>query len=220
MKSPHIAPSMLAAPAASLGDALQAVTHAGADVIHWDIMDGHFVPNLTFGPHIVKACRGLSKLEFDVHLMVTNPENWIEAFVDAGADCLDIHVELCERVVPLLQEIKSKECRAGLVINPQTNIETITDTMLAMIDRVIVMSVQPGFGGQSFIDVTDKIKTLAQRCQPYPHIDIMVDGGINLETAPKVLAAGAKTLVVGYGLFSAAPDFEGRMNKLRGCGQC
>lgn len=216
MKSLKIAPSMLAAPAASLGDAMCAVLAVGADLIHWDIMDGHFVPNLTFGPHVIKACRPLHTAEFDVHLMVTEPEKWIEPFVQAGADCLDIHVELGDRAVPVLQQIKSHDCRAGIVINPHTPPEYVTDAMLAMVNRVIIMSVVPGFGGQAFIDVTDKIATIAQRCGNFADMDIMVDGGITLDTVRRVQQAGATTVVVGNGLFSAAPDYAGRLSALKG----
>jgi ribulose-phosphate 3-epimerase len=199
---PRIAASVLAANSGRLADELSAMTDAGADFFHWDIMDGHFVPNLSFGPHIVKNLRPLTNKIFDVHLMVNHPSDWIDAFADAGADCISFHTETVADTFKLIEKIKARDIIVGLAINPDTNLNTIDDDVFKEIDRVLIMTVRPGFGGQEFIDQSAKIKTIHAK---YPKLDIMVDGGINLETAPIVLAAGATSLVTGSALFNA-PD--------------
>lgn len=214
MTIPLIAASLMAADGARLADALATFEAAGVDAWHWDIMDGHFVPNLTFGPATVKACRKLTKLEFDVHLMVTDPEIFIDAFCDAGADCLTVHAELGEaRVKELMMRIKNKKCRVGIAVNPDTQLGAISDATWRSADRMLIMSVQPGFGGQAFIDVTAKI---SEATAHYAHLDIRVDGGINVQTAPAVRAAGATSLVSGSGLFAQQNNAQEAVNALRG----
>ncbi len=197
-----IAPSLLAAYAGALAKETLRAQRAKADWLHIDIMDGHFVPNLSFGPAVVKAIRPLTRMPFDVHLMCSRPEVLLEHFAEAGADHLLVHVELGERVTPLLWKIKSLGLKAGLVINPPTAISNI-QPYLEQIDQLLVMTVNPGFGGQSFISETlPKIQQAwAWREEKGLHFRIEVDGGINNETAVECARAGADTFVAGTALF-------------------
>lgn len=192
----------MAADAARLGDEIQAVTALGADILHWDIMDGHFVPNLTFGVQVVKALRPVTTHEFDVHLMVTHPENWIDGFADAGADTISFHVEAIPDPLSLVTRIKQHSVKAGLAFNPETPLTMLDEEHFAVIDRILVMTVKPGFGGQAFIPQDEKIRQAAAIQKKYPHLDIMIDGGINLETAKPCVTAGATSLVSGSALFN------------------
>jgi ribulose-phosphate 3-epimerase len=203
MSSLLIAASVLAADPACLGDEIGALEAAGVDLFHLDIMDGHFVPNLTFGPHVVKALRKFSAKEFDVHLMVTDPAQWIDAFADAGANAITFHAEVVTDIAALAQTIRAKNIKAGLAFNPATPITSIDEKIFALIDRVLIMTVNPGFGGQAFIDQSDKINQVAALQKKYD-FDIMVDGGITLETAKIVAAAGANLLVSGNALMKSA----------------
>lgn len=200
MNSLHLAASVLAADMGYLGDEITALTAANIDIFHWDIMDGHFVPNISFGPMVMKALRPLSDKIFDVHLMVSNPIQWIDSTADAGADYISFHIEAVADPMIVIKKIKDHHVKAGIAINPDTTIDTIPDAVFAEIERVIIMTVNPGFGGQKFIDQTMKIKALRAR---FPDLDIMIDGGVNLETAPLVIEAGATTLVTGSALFNA-----------------
>lgn len=202
MLSVSVAASLLAADPARLGDEIKALTAAGTDIFHWDIMDGHFVPNMTFGPHVVKGLRAATHKEFDVHLMVTDPAQWIDPFIDAGADAISFHAEIVTDIAAFAQHLHSKNIKAGLTFNPGTNIDSVDETVFAHIDRVLVMTVNPGFGGQSFIDQSEKITQL-NRLQQKHKFSIMVDGGINLETAKIVTAAGATELVSGSALMKS-----------------
>jgi len=199
----HIAPSILSADFAKLAQEIQEVEQAGADWLHIDVMDGHFVPNITIGPLIVEAIRPHTKLPLDVHLMIENPDRYVPAFVNAGADLISIHVEADVHLHRTLQMIKQLGVRAGAVINPATPVEHIIP-VLDIADYILVMTVNPGFGGQPFIPSTlDKIRRLRSILvdRQLSHIDIEVDGGIHSETAEQVVAAGANVLVAGNAIF-------------------
>lgn len=199
-----IAPSILSADFANLQRDVQYVEQHGADYIHIDVMDGQFVPNITFGPNVVKALRPVTKLPLDVHLMIVDPERYIDAFADAGADIIGIHVEATDHVHRALQMIKNKDVKAEIVLNPGTSVEAIKP-VLSMVDQVLVMTVNPGFGGQSFIDSTlDKIKELAQLKLEHGYdYDIQVDGGIVPQTAKLCKEAGANVFVAGSYIYDA-----------------
>jgi ribulose-phosphate 3-epimerase len=202
----RIAPSILSADFARLGEELRAVTAAGADYIHVDVMDGHFVPNLTIGPVVVKALRPHSPLPFDVHLMIAPADPYIPAFAEAGADIITIHAEAGPHLHRSLQLVKHLGKKAGVSLNPATPI-AVLDHLWNDVDLVLVMSVNPGFGGQSFIaSQLDKIAELRRRIDRTGRaIDLEVDGGINAETAPRVVAAGADVLVAGTATFTGGP---------------
>jgi ribulose-phosphate 3-epimerase len=203
----RIAPSILSADFATLGPEIAAVTAAGADWIHVDVMDGHFVPNITIGPMVVKALRKHSKLPFDVHLMITPVDPMVPAYVDAGADVISFHPEAGAHVHRTIQLIKSHGKKAGCVLNPATPLSVI-ENVLGDLDLVLVMSVNPGFGGQAFIDSQlAKIAALRKAIDTLGKpIDLEVDGGVNPETARRCIKAGADVLVAGTAVFSGGPD--------------
>ncbi|HEY3426401.1 MAG TPA: ribulose-phosphate 3-epimerase [Negativicutes bacterium] len=211
-----IAPSILSANFAMLADDIHKVENAGADLLHIDIMDGHFVPNLTFGPPVVAAIRPITTLPFDVHLMVTNPQDLIEPFIQAGADILTIHVETAPHLHRLLQTIKEQGVKVGVSLNPSTPLSTVEE-VLSDIDMVLLMSVNPGFGGQKFIpSILDKITRLKNIITTRNlTVDIQVDGGINVVTAKQVITAGANVLVAGSAVYGA-PDIAEAIRLLRG----
>ena len=203
----RIAPSILSADFADLGAEVRAITEAGADYIHIDIMDGHFVPNLTIGPAVVAALRGHSDKPFDVHLMLSPVDPFIAGFIDAGADIVTVHPESGPHLHRSIQLIKSRDCRAGVALNPGTPAEAV-DHVLDAVDLVLVMSVNPGFGGQAFIHpMLDKIRALRAKIDATGRrIDLQVDGGVNGETAALAVAAGADVLVAGTAVFSGGPS--------------
>jgi ribulose-phosphate 3-epimerase len=214
----RIAPSILSADFANLGAEVRAITEGGADYVHVDVMDGHFVPNLTIGPGVVKALRPHSSLTFDVHLMISPVDIFVPAFAEAGADIITVHPEAGPHVHRTLQLIKSLGKKAGLSLNPGTPVEAV-DPVLDLLDLVLVMSVNPGFGGQAFIPgALRKIEALRRRIDDSGRdIDLEVDGGINAETARDAVAAGADVLVAGTATFQGgASAYAGNIRTLRG----
>jgi len=214
----RIAPSILASDFSRLGDEVEAVTAAGADYIHVDVMDGHFVPNLTIGPVVVRALRKHSSLPFDCHLMIAPCDPYIPEFAAAGADIITVHPEAGPHLHRSITLIKEHGKKAGVALNPATPIEAL-EHVLDIIDLVLVMSVDPGFGGQSFIaGVTDKIRALRARIDAMGRaVDLEVDGGINHDTAPSVIAAGADVLVAGTATFEKGPAaYADNIRRLRG----
>jgi ribulose-phosphate 3-epimerase len=211
-----IAPSLLSADFANLASEIKKVEQAGADMLHIDIMDGHFVPNLTFGPPVVLAIKKVSKIPFDVHLMVKNPEALISDFVDAGADIITIHAETAPHLHRLLQNIKELGLRTGIALNPSTPLSTVEE-VLDMVDMVLIMSVNPGFGGQKFIPSSiNKIARLKNMIDERQlKVDIEVDGGINPNNAQDVIKAGANILVAGSAVYGA-PDVALAIKNIRG----
>lgn len=198
----YIAPSVLAADFSCLASQIEAVEQAGADNIHLDIMDGHFVPNITFGPFIVKGIRKTTSLDFWVHLMITDPREYIPRFSQAGANGLYVHPEGDHDLVALASQIRSHNVHAGAVLNPETPLDAIADH-IHLFDRILIMTVHPGFGGQTFIhDMLKKIKALSQLIEKSDQKPLIeVDGGIDVETAPLVVEAGARVLVAGSAIF-------------------
>jgi ribulose-phosphate 3-epimerase len=205
-----ISPSILSSDFSKLGEEIEAITKAGADYIHIDVMDGNFVPNLTFGPPIIKAIRKYTDLPFDVHLMIESPERYIKDYYNAGADIITVHAEASTHLHRTIQEIKALGVKAGVSINPATSVEAIK-YIINDIDLVLIMTVNPGFGGQSFIDsCVPKIKQVKEL---NPNILIEIDGGINSETAKICVDNGANMLVAGSYIFSG--DYKERIQNLR-----
>jgi ribulose-phosphate 3-epimerase len=218
MAKVRISPSILSADFSRLGAEIEALDKAGADFIHIDVMDGHYVPNITIGPPIVKALRKHTKLPFDVHLMISPVDPFLEAFAEAGADGITVHPEAGPHIHRTLQHIRALGKRPGIVLNPGTPIDHI-DPVLDLVDLVLIMTVNPGFGGQSFIySQLKKIEGAAERiAKSGRHIDLEVDGGVNAQTVQQVKDAGADLLVAGTAVFSGGPDrYAANIAALRG----
>lgn len=202
MSDIQLAPSILSADFAALGEAVRTVEAAGADLIHVDVMDGHFVPNITIGVPVVRSLAQVARVPLDVHLMIDNPDRYIEEFVQAGASMISVHAEVLPHLHRTLQHIKELGARAGVAINPSTPVGTMTD-IAGDVDFVLVMSVNPGFGGQTFIPRSEsKLRAVRALLDAAGNsAPIEVDGGIDPETAPRVVAAGARILVAGHAIF-------------------
>jgi ribulose-phosphate 3-epimerase len=218
-RSPYlIAASILSADFARLGEQIAALEAAGADWLHVDVMDGHFVPNLTMGPFIVGHCRRISKLPIDVHLMVTNPDDLLKPFADAGASSISVHVETCPHIYRTLQKIRDLGCKPSIVLNPGTPASAI-DAVLHLVDMVLVMSVNPGYSGQTFIpDVLPKVRQIRQRLDDVnPQVLIEMDGGLTEETLPLAAEAGVQVCVAAYAIFKHPQGIAAGVQALRAC---
>lgn len=206
-----IAPSILSCDFSKMGDEITQLIEAGADYIHFDVMDGHFVPNITIGPPIIAALRRYCSVPMDVHLMIDNPEEYVDSFADAGADIITVHIEATIHPHRLIQHIKDIGCKAGIVLNPSTP-ESRIEFLVEDIDMVLVMTVNPGFGGQKFIpDMLRKIKAIRAMIEDR---DLEVDGGIDEKTAPEVIKAGANVLVAGSYVFNNS-SYKASIKKLK-----
>ena len=210
-----IAPSILAADFTRLGEEIAQVEAAGADLLHVDVMDGHFVPNLTIGPPVLKAIKSVTQLPLDVHLMVEQPDALLPDFIDAGSDNLTVHVEACRHLHRTIQSIKDAGVRASVVLNPATSLHAL-DEILPEVHMVLLMSVNPGFGGQRFLPATlDKIRALREQIeQRRLPVSIEVDGGVKADNAAEICAAGADVLVAGTAIFGQ-PDYGAAIQSLR-----
>lgn len=216
---PHpvqVAPSLLSADFAALGDSVRRVEDAGCDVLHLDVMDGHFVPNLTFGPAVVGAVRRVARLPLDVHLMIETPERWLDEYVDAGADWLTFHVEACSDPAAALDRIRTRGARPGITLRPRTPFAAV-EPFLDRVDLLLVMTVEPGFGGQSYREDQEAKLRRARDLRAARGLDyvIEVDGGIGRDTAARAVDAGAELLVAGSKLFGD-PDLPGFVRFLHG----
>ncbi len=216
MPQKKIAPSILSADFSKLGDEINAVEAAGADYIHIDVMDGHFVPNITIGPLIVSAARKVTKLPLDVHLMIEKPDNFIEEFASAGSDIITVHAEACRHLNRTIALIKEKGAKAGVSINPATPVGVL-DCVLDDVDLLLVMSVNPGFGGQSFIEgalgkVSELRKTLDAR--GLNHVELEVDGGVKTDNIGRIAEAGADVFVAGSAIFGKG-DYKGIIAEMK-----
>ncbi len=210
MKTKNIATSLLSADFSNIEKDIKMVEQGGADVLHLDVMDGHFVPNITFGPFVIKAIKRVATIPLDVHLMIENPGDYIAAFCDAGADYLTIHVEATPHLHRVLQQIRAKGVKAGVSLNPHTPLSAIEE-VLGDLDMILIMAVNPGFGGQSFIPNTlDKLKRLQKMLKKHnaEHVEVEVDGGIKLENIREVSEAGCDIFVSGSGIFKADNPIE------------
>lgn len=216
MKKIKISPSILSADFSRLGEQVHDAEDAGVDYIHVDVMDGHFVPNITIGPLIVKALRPLTKLPMDVHLMIENPELYIEDFFKSGADIITVHQETCPHLHSTIKQIHDLGIRAGVSINPSTPVNTLEE-IISEVDLVLLMSVNPGFGGQSYISSsTGKIKKLREMLDSFESsADLEVDGGVNVETVCEVIGAGANTIVAGSAVFNDKKSVAENVHLLR-----
>ena len=217
MKKIQISPSILSADFSQLGNEIKRLEEGGADMIHVDVMDGHFVPNLTIGPPVIKALRKQCSIQFDVHLMISPVHKYIEAYSDAGADIITIHPEATENLEETISKIKSLNKKVGVSLNPESKIELITN-YLEKIDLVLIMSVNPGFGGQKFMpEVLDKVKKLRDiKSENNMNFDIEIDGGINFDNCQSAIEAGANILVSGTTIFkSNNGDIKKNINLLK-----
>jgi ribulose-phosphate 3-epimerase len=217
-KSIKIAPSILSSDFSKLGEVLEELNQSGAEMVHVDVMDGHFVPNITFGPPVIKKIRKYSTLPFDVHLMIAPVHKYIKDFADAGADIITVHPEATDNLVQTIELIKSLGKKAGVSLNPKTTLDSILP-VLHLVDLVLVMSVNPGFGGQKFMpEVLSKVKELRAKIdQEKLNIDIEIDGGIDFETAKLAKDAGVDILVSGTTLFDSKDSLKNNIQKLRNC---
>ena len=210
----YIAPSLLSADFSKLQEEVKDIEQGGADWLHLDVMDGHFVPNITFGPGLIKALRPHSNLFFDVHLMIENPDKYIQEFADSGADMIVVHAEACTHLHRTIQSIHATGKKAGVALNPATSL-SVLDYILPDVDMVLLMSVNPGFGGQKFINIVPKLERLMEMCKKQGVSPLVqVDGGITSETAPLVVNAGANVLVAGSAVFGK-PDRKVAIEALR-----
>lgn len=212
-----IAPSVLSADFSRLGEQVREAEAAGADWIHVDAMDGHYVPNLTMGPVVARAIRGVTDLPIDVHLMIDNPDDFLEPFVDAGANYLTVHPEVCRHLHRTVQRIRELGARPGVALNPATPVESIAE-IVGDVDLVLVMSVNPGFGGQSFIPGSEgkvaRVRSLLTEAG-LDAVELQVDGGIDPGTTPRVVAAGATVLVAGSAIFGSGGDVAGNLRRIQ-----
>ena len=213
-----VSPSILASDFSKLGEEVAAIAKAGADYIHVDVMDGHFVPNISMGPSIVKSVRNKTSIPFDVHLMIDPIEPYIDDFIKAGADIISIHPEANDNIEKCIDKIKSNNVKAGLAINPDTNWEVVIP-FLDKLDIIVVMSVHPGFGGQKFIpSALEKLKLLRKKIdETHPHIELEIDGGVNFDNIESILKAGANVIVAGTTTFTGGEkEYANNISKLRG----